>query len=92
LGCPRDGLSRNKMLFFRLKSLGAWGFSKRPSLFYLLILLYCTIFFLFLLYSSLLIISLFVVEKTPRKFQFGKKSAKVYHSLYSSTEQLQVAL
>ncbi len=24
--------------------------------------------------------------------QFGKKSAKVYHSLYSSTEQLQVAL
>jgi hypothetical protein len=32
------------------------------------------------------------VEKTPRKFQFGKKSAKVYHCLYSSTEQLQVAL
>ena len=32
------------------------------------------------------------VEKTPRKFQFGKKSAKVNHSLYSSTEQLQVAL
>ena len=32
------------------------------------------------------------VEKTPRKFQFGKKSAKGYHSLYSSTEQLQVAL
>jgi hypothetical protein len=31
-------------------------------------------------------------EKTPRKFQFGKKSAKVYHCLYSSTEQLQVAL
>ncbi len=30
--------------------------------------------------------------KTPRKFQFGKKSAKVYHCLYSSTEQLQVAL
>jgi len=30
--------------------------------------------------------------KTPRKFQFGKKSAKVFHSLYSSTEQLQVAL
>ncbi len=24
--------------------------------------------------------------------QFGKKSAKVYHSLFSSTEQLQVAL
>ncbi len=24
--------------------------------------------------------------------QFGKKSAKVYYSLYSSTEQLQVAL
>ncbi len=32
------------------------GVSKRPSLFYLLILVYCTIFFLFLLYSSLLII------------------------------------
>ena len=32
------------------------------------------------------------IEKTPRKFQFGKKSAKVYHCLYSSTEQLQVAL
>jgi hypothetical protein len=32
------------------------------------------------------------VVKTPRKFQFGKKSAKVYRSLYSSTEQLQVAL
>ncbi len=32
------------------------------------------------------------VEKTPRKFQFGKKSAKEYHSLFSSIEQLQVAL
>ena len=32
------------------------------------------------------------VVKTPRKFQFGKKSAKVYHCLYNSTEQLQVAL
>jgi hypothetical protein len=32
------------------------------------------------------------IEKIPRKFQFGKKSAKVYHSLYSSTEQLQMAL
>jgi hypothetical protein len=32
------------------------------------------------------------VEKTPRKSQFGKKSAKVNHCLYSSTEQLQVAL
>ncbi len=31
-------------------------------------------------------------EKTPRKFQFGKKSAKIYHCLYSSKEQLQVAL
>jgi hypothetical protein len=29
----------------------------------------------------------------PREmFQFDKKSAKVYHSSYSSTEQLQVAL
>ncbi len=32
------------------------GFSKRKNLFYLLILLYCNIFFLFLLYSSLLTI------------------------------------
>ncbi len=32
------------------------------------------------------------VEKTPRKFQFDKKSAKVYHCLYNLTEQLQVAL
>jgi hypothetical protein len=32
------------------------------------------------------------IEKTPRKSQFGKKSAKVYHSLYSSIEQLKVAL
>ncbi len=31
-------------------------------------------------------------EKTPRKFQFGKKSAKVYHCLDNSIEQLQVAL
>ncbi len=50
---------------------------------------------LLLTYSYLLILKLFVVlqtEKTPRKFQFGKKSAKVYHCLYSSIEQLQVAL
>ncbi len=31
-------------------------------------------------------------RKTPRKFQFGKKSAEVYHCLYSSIEQLQGAL
>jgi hypothetical protein len=31
--------------------------------------------------------------RKPRELsQFGKKSAKVYRSLYSSTEQLQVAL
>jgi hypothetical protein len=31
--------------------------------------------------------------RKPREIsQFGKKSAKIYHSLYSSTEQLQVAL
>ena len=50
---------------------------------------------LLLTYSYLLILKLFVVlqtEKTPRQFQFGKKSAKVYHCLYSSIEQLQVAL
>jgi hypothetical protein len=32
------------------------------------------------------------VEKTPRNVPVGKKSAKVYHCLYSSIEQLQVAL
>ncbi len=32
------------------------------------------------------------VEKTPRIVLFGKKSAKLYHCLYSSTEQLKVAL
>ncbi len=32
------------------------------------------------------------IEKTPRKFHLGKKSSKVYHCLYSSIEQLQVAL
>ncbi len=32
------------------------------------------------------------VEKTPRNVTVWQKSAKVYHSLYSSTEQLQVAL
>ncbi len=37
-------------------------------------------------------LSCHTAEKTPRKFQFGKKSAKIYHSLYSSTGQLQVAL
>jgi hypothetical protein len=38
------------------------------------------------------VLSYSTIEKTPRKFQFGKKSAKIYHSLYSSTGQLQVAL
>jgi hypothetical protein len=33
------------------------------------------------------------IQREPREIsQFGKKSAKVYHSLFSSTEQLQVAL
>ncbi len=33
------------------------------------------------------------IQRKPREMsQFGKKSAKEYHSLYSSTEQLQVAL
>jgi hypothetical protein len=43
---------------------------------------------------SLILMALLMIyiEKTPRKFQFGKKSAKVFHSLYNSTEQLQVAL
>jgi len=33
-----------------------------------------------------------MIEKTPRNVQFGKKSAKVYHCLYSLLMQLQVAL
>jgi hypothetical protein len=33
------------------------------------------------------------VQRKPREIShFGKQSTKVYHSLYSSTEQLQVAL
>jgi hypothetical protein len=32
------------------------------------------------------------IEKAPQKFQFGKKSAEVYHCFYSSIEQMQVAL
>jgi hypothetical protein len=33
------------------------------------------------------------IKQKPREMsQFGKKSAKVYHSLYSSSEQPQVAL
>jgi hypothetical protein len=31
-------------------------------------------------------------KENPTKSQFGKKSAKVYHCLYSSIEQLEVAL
>jgi hypothetical protein len=42
--------------------------------------------------AALILTALLLIEKTPRKCQFGKKSAKVNHSLYSSTEQLQVAL
>ncbi len=42
-----------------------------------------------LAFTALLMI---YIDKTPPKFQFGKKSAKVFYSLHSSTEQLQVAL
>ncbi len=42
--------------------------------------------------AALILTVLLLIEKTPRKCQFGKKSAKVNHSLYNSTEQLQVAL
>jgi hypothetical protein len=33
-----------------------------------------------------------MLRKPHEMSQFGKKSAKVYHCFYSSTEQLQVAL
>jgi hypothetical protein len=49
-------------------------------------------FFCFWTFIFVIFLLFFSVQKTPRKFQFGKKSAKVYHCLYSSTEQLQVAL
>jgi hypothetical protein len=42
--------------------------------------------------AALILTALLLIEKTPRNCQFGRKSAKVNHSLYSSTEQLQVAL
>jgi xanthosine utilization system XapX-like protein len=42
--------------------------------------------------AALILTALLLIEKTPRKFQFGKKSAKVNHCLSSSIEQLQVAL
>ena len=42
--------------------------------------------------AALILTELLLLEKTPRKFQFGKKSAKVNHCLSSSIEQLQVAL
>jgi len=42
--------------------------------------------------SLILTVNNTYIEKTPQKFQFGEKSAKVYHCLYSSIEQLQVAL
>ena len=65
----------------------------------LLILLFLSLLMLLVLYSSSSYIFLssytsvvLQTEKTPRKFQFGKKSVKVYHCLYSSIKQLQVAL
>jgi len=42
--------------------------------------------------AALILTALLLIEKTPRKCQFGKKSAKVNHCWYSSIEQLQVAL
>jgi hypothetical protein len=50
-----------------------------------LLLFFELLFLLFSSYSSL--------YRKPREiFQFGKKTAKVYHCLYSFIEQLQVAL
>ncbi len=46
------------------------------------------------LYSFFLhffIVLIMICRENPAKSQFGKKSAKVYHSLYSSTEQLQLS-
>jgi hypothetical protein len=75
------------------------GFKKGRSFFYLLILLYCTIFFLFLFFSSYNLTvccntaKLMTCRENPAKIPvWGKKSARVYHCLYSSTEQLKVAL
>jgi hypothetical protein len=42
--------------------------------------------------AASLILPALLMRKTRELSQFGKNSAKVYHSLYSSTEQLQVAL
>ncbi len=42
--------------------------------------------------AALILTALLLIEKPHEMSQFGKKSAKVYHCLYSSTEQLQVAL
>jgi hypothetical protein len=42
--------------------------------------------------AASLILPALLMRKPCELSQFGKKSAKVYHSLYSSTEQLQVAL
>jgi hypothetical protein len=42
--------------------------------------------------SLILTAKLMICRETPQEFPFGKKSGKVYHSLYSLTEQLQVAL
>ena len=48
--------------------------------------------FVFWTFIFVILFLFFSLQKTPRKIQFGKKSAKVNHCLYSSTEQLQVAL
>jgi hypothetical protein len=69
-----------------------WGVFRRGQAFF--------IFVFSLLYYILPLLTVFFsshnltvcCRETPRKFQFAKKSAKVYHCLYSSTEQLQMAL
>ncbi len=51
-----------------------------------------SLFIVFWTFVFVILFLFFSLKKTPRKIQLGKKSAKVYHSLYSSTGQLQVAL
>jgi hypothetical protein len=46
----------------------------------------------FIAASLILTAELILCKENPAKIPVWQKSAKVYHSLYSSTEQLQVAL
>ncbi len=73
-------------LFVVLQTHECTGATIRP---YFCVLSFFIVFWTFVFVILFLFFSL---HKTPRKIQFGKKSAKVYHSLYSSAEQRQVTL